>query len=182
MNRFWPLLTRAIAARPNLILWLIERATGTPYFHVHGPDDTLYIGRWWLLPRWALMEHPTTGTLEPKSWHRRAWRLVPSVRLHLIARPDVDRHLHDHPADFRSLVIKGWYREEDIFGRVRTVTAGDTYASRAERFHRIAEVPEHGVWTIFILGPKRHKWGFLVEGRKVPWEQYLSGNTTEAGS
>lgn len=39
--------------------------------------------------------------------------------------------------------------------------------------HRISEVSEGGVYTLFISGKWRGVWGFLVDGVKVPWKKYL---------
>lgn len=164
LNMFWERVARFIAARPALVDWIIRRAQRHPYLHIEGSDGTLYMGRWWLLRgRPAQDDCP---------WWLR-WCPV-AIRLHHIARPDHDRHKHDHPIDFRTLLARGWYDEEDIFGDTRRVNAGATYFSRAERFHRIDRVSEGGVWTLFILGPRRNTWGFLVDGSKVPWHVYLN--------
>lgn len=52
-------------------------------------DNELYLRRWFITPR---------------SWKKR-------VFLHCILRPDEDRHLHDHPWNFATLVLKGGYDE-----------------------------------------------------------------------
>ena len=44
----------------------------------------------------------------------------------------------------------------------------------AERFHRIAIVTGAGAWSLFIMGRRVNDWGFLVDGHKVPWQQYLA--------
>jgi hypothetical protein len=30
------------------------------------------------------------------------------------------------------------------------------------------------VWTLFCLGRQKGEWGFMVEGKKVPWREYLA--------
>jgi hypothetical protein len=163
-SRFWLFVARAIARRPWLVDALIAFAKRTPYFDIRGVDDELYMGRWWLL-----RGRPAHDFCP---WWLR-W-LPKAARIHHIAREDLDRDLHDHPFDFRSIVLRGWYVEQDIYGVKRLVNAGDTYVSRAERFHRIDSVSPGGVWTLFILGTRRNGWGFLVGGRKVAWREYLN--------
>lgn len=160
----WNLLAALLARQPSLVNAIIASAKRTPYFHIHGSDGTLYMARWWLL-----RGRPAQ---DAAPWWLR-WCPI-AIRIHHIARPDLDRDLHDHPIDFRTMVLRGWYIEEDIFGAMRLVSAGHTYRSVAERFHRIDEVSNGGVWTLFILGPRRNSWGFLVGGRKVHWREYLS--------
>lgn len=159
----WQCVARFIAHRPRLVDWIIQRALRHPYLHIESLNGDRYMGRWWLLRGRPAQE-------DCPWWLR--WCPV-AIRIHHIAQPDADRHLHDHPIDFRTMVLRGWYCEEDIFGTYRMLAAGSTYASRAERFHRIDEVSTGGVWTLFILGPRRNLWGFLVDAHKVPWNDYL---------
>lgn len=37
----------------------------------------------------------------------------------------------------------------------------------------IVEVSDGGVWTFFIMGQKKHTWGFLVDGVKIPYYTYF---------
>lgn len=147
-------LATALAASPKLVGALIRFAQRTPYIHITGADtDDVYMGRWWLIKH-------------------RAW-LPFSVRIHHIVRPDHDRDLHDHPFDYRTVILRGWYIEDDIMGMRHVRMAGETAAARAQHFHRIAEVSSGGVWTLFIMGPRINTWGFLVGGRKINWRVYL---------
>lgn len=139
--------------------WLIRNAMKRPYIHLDG-----YMHRWWLLPGAAAREQA------PK-WLR--WCPI-SIRIHHILTPDSGRHLHDHPFDFRTVVLRGWYVEQDVMGNLRLYEQGDSYGSRAERFHRITAVSPGGAWTMFICLGYRGTWGFLVGGRKVPYKTYLA--------
>jgi hypothetical protein len=171
-----------IVTRPAVTDWLIRRAQKTPYKHIHGLDGSLYMGRWWLFNPYAYGDHGAN-----KRWGR----MLPSVRIHHICRPDSDRHLHDHPWDARTIILRGWYEEErpfdwateeadamrigddgkvrDAFRRMRGYTGNLLFG----QYHRISEVSEGGVWTLFITWRKRGTWGFLVDGNKVPWREYL---------
>lgn len=108
--------------------------------------------------------------------------------------------LHNHPWNARTIILRGFYTEKRLVkGDVReealidlrqsglheevvqaarvteTITrqAGDTAALRFGEYHRISEVSEDGVYTLFISGKWRGVWGFLVDGVKVPWKKYL---------
>ena len=181
---------RVLALMLTRWFWLqnliIGAAMKRPYFHLTG-----YMDRWWLLPGAAADD--------PKSQYRPPWwlrRLPISIRLHHIKRPDGDRHLHDHPCDFRSIILSGYYVEERIavtvhdygvvpdYGRARLWRrAGETYFASATEYHAIVAMPATGVWTLFVmyqsLGPGWNRWGFLVDGKKVPWREYLKEHSNE---
>ena len=163
----WRLIARMLAASPAPLRFLQRLGERTPYFDIHGTDNSTYMRRWWVMPKWCLRFDPKCGALMPKPW------LPFSIRLHHIVRPDADRHLHDHPFNFRSILLQGWYVELRPDGG-RTITAGETYRAPATRWHRISQLSEGGVWSLFIMGRRVNDWGFLVDGHKVPWQQYLA--------
>jgi hypothetical protein len=166
-EKLWQHLAGFIATRPQLVDRVIAIGKRNAYSHLYHYDGSDYMGRWWLMPRWLckLDEH---GFPFPFDW------LPFIVRLHHIRSEDWDRDLHDHPADYRTILLRGWYVEEDIYGKKWTHLSGSTRTARAETFHRITQVSEGGVWTIFIMRKKRNDWGFLKDGKKVPWRRYAA--------
>lgn len=96
------------------------------------------------------------------------------LRLHHIVAPDGDRHLHDHPFSFVSLVLRGGYIEERPSRGVaphvadeaaRSITersAGSIAYRRAADAHRIRQVERGGCWTLVATGPLFRRWGFWV--------------------
>lgn len=166
--RILSMLGRAMASSPRILLAIERRGALTPYEDIIGPDGRLYMRRWWLLPRWCL-KADGRGVLMPRAW------MPFSIRLHHIVLPDSDRHLHDHPFDFRTFVLRGWYVEEDVFDIGRVLAAGRTESRRAQDFHRIEAVSPGGVLTLFVMGRRINAWGFLVDGHKVGYREYLSG-------
>lgn len=161
IKKLWSLIALFIAARPGLVDWIVRRAHKTPYFHLDG-----YMDRWWLMPR-CLLAPDENGNLFPRAW------LPFSIRIHHIKRADDGRELHDHPFDYRTIILRGWYWEQDVFGETTVRITGATQASRAQTFHRIDRVSDGGVWTLFIMGRRINSWGFMVGGRKVYWKNYV---------
>ncbi|WP_323026554.1 hypothetical protein [Castellaniella sp.] len=154
----------SLLARPAVASWIIARAQRTPYRHLGD-----YMGRWWLFNPYETAD----GQRPARGWLR---RLLPSVRIHHIQRPDEDRHLHDHPWNARTVVLRGWYVEVREDGRHHLRYAGTTARLRFGEFHRITHVAPDGVWTLFITWRYRGAWGFLVDGHKVPWKAYLGAD------
>lgn len=181
--------------RPAVVDWLIRRAQRTPYVHITSKDgQDMYMGRWWLFNPY------TRGTGGDR--HPARWRWLPSIRLHHIMRPDSDRHLHDHPWNARTIVLRGWYREERPIADEAECIAdtlaslslqphqvGNAYARESfnrqpgytgrllfGQYHRISQVSIDGVWTLFFTWGKQGTWGFNVDGKKVPYREYLGIN------
>lgn len=159
---FWHLVAKLLA-RPAVVEYLIRRAQSTPYTHIV-TDGKLYMERYWLFNA-----YPDTGG---SGADRPRWQFPISIRLHRIMLPDQDRHLHDHPWDARTFILRGWYREDRgdwFFPREE----GHTAELKFGEYHRIVEVSDGGVWTLFVTGKYRGTWGFLVDGKKVLWRKYL---------
>ncbi len=132
--------------------------------------------------RWRLGrdEIGTDGTTYMRRWF--FWCPWFGIRVHNILRSDHDRHLHDHPWDFVSLILRGGYQEiteephdagpcQAVF-RSRRFAPGSIVRHRAEDLHRL--IVARPAWTIVITGPKRKSWGFMTEDGMVPWREYLA--------
>lgn len=158
-------LLARILARPRIADAVIWRAWRTPYSDITSADGrTTYMRRWWLFNRY---DRPGGAR----------FKFLPSIRIHHIARADQDRHLHDHPWNARTFVLRGWYFEQ-LRGSVGAYKRPAGYTGRLlyGQYHRITEVSPNGVWTLFITWRYRGTWGFLVNGRKVPHREYLKGD------
>lgn len=190
-----------LVTRERVFVWLLRRAFRTPYSHITSADGSdVYMRRFWLFNPYVGESGARTSGSDAAP--RRSWwrEVLPSVRIHHIKRADQDRHLHDHPWNARTIVLKGWYEEERYadesplgqakremlaanprggnFGANQTRTqvriAGYTGRLLFGQYHRITAVPAAGVWTLFITWRKRGSWGFDVDGVKVPWCDYLA--------
>lgn len=163
-------LARYIASRPKQVDWLLERAKRTPYSHIQGRNtDELYMRRWWLFNPYQNAD----GSYTKRNWFM---RLLPSIRIHEILLPDDDQHLHDHPWDAQTIILRGGYVEQlpalNFKDRFVKRSAGDTNAIRFGEYHRITFIDGVAV-TLFITFKYRGTWGFLVDGKKVPYQQYF---------
>jgi hypothetical protein len=92
-----------------------------------------------------------------------------AIYIHHLLRSDIERHLHDHPWPFVSLILRGGYTEQTPQG-ARGFTAGSVLMRPALWLHSL----ELGkpAWTLVVAGPTWRIWGFLVDGRWVPWREY----------
>lgn len=152
---------------------LIARAKRTPFVHLYHADGSPYMMRYWLLGRDG----------EKNSW----W---PAIRLHHICTKDNDRHLHDHPWAFISVVLRGKYIEQRPVDISPTGFVGEheyTYStvrregSVAFRWwtdrHYIRYVTPGGVWTLFVRFKRMHGWGFQTARGKIYHRDYESRHT-----
>lgn len=127
-----------------------------PDFVLHS-DKGLYLERWELRPR---------------------TKAGPNAYLHHIVGGDPDRHLHDHPWDNTSIILKGGYWEQ-----ITNTGSIDRFLYRPEGsvVNRMAETPHKIVmyegmedcWSLFITGPVRRVWGFHTEDTWTPFNEYL---------
>lgn len=168
------LLWRAIAfvvSRKPIADYLIERSKKTPYFHLEG-----YMNRWWLFNAYSPDKEKDSAERYKRKWP--SW--FPSIRIHHILREDRGRHLHDHPWNARTIILKGWYTErrliEGKWGDKHIVESNRTKGQTARilfgQYHSIDEVSPGGVYTLFFTWKYGGTWGFLVDGKKVPWREY----------
>jgi hypothetical protein len=148
-----------VCSQPIIMRRLIARARRTPYSHLPS-----YMDRFWLFNAYG-----------PNC---RAW--LPSIRIHHILREDYDRHPHDHPWEWRTIVLRGWYWEHRLAFRdvpgmfsVHFRPPGSTAAMSLGEFHRISRVSPGGAWTMFITWGRPQSWGFYVDGKKIDRRDYL---------
>ena len=91
--------------------------------------------------------------------------------------------VHDHPWPYATLILKGgyyeWVPEFDskgkMIGEIRHWRKpGHFRICGANSYHRIELDPNVTAWTLFMPGPQRKEWGFLVKNNWVHNDQYLS--------
>ncbi len=94
-----------------------------------------------------------------------------SIWLHAIYKADKDKHLHNHPWDFRSVVLKGSYIEETESGMI-TQYPGKVNKRNGEDFHKIKKLLSPVVWTLFIVSKTKREWGYKVDGNFIDHIKY----------
>lgn len=173
----WKIIAKLLA-RPAIANRLIAFAMRTPYLHLPSNEDPSYMARYWVF-------NPYNRTNNKPRFRWCPW----SIRVHHIKRADAERHMHDHPWNARTVILKGGYverrnneRDIELFeavggwpggSEILMRNPGDTAVLGFEQYHRIAEVCDGGAWTLFISGPWQGVWGFMVDGVKIKWREYL---------
>lgn len=159
----WRLFAMFICIEP-LKNWLILRSFRTPYTHLKTRDGReTYMQRFWLF-----------NPYDPETRKAKYPWLPLSARIHHICLPDEAVDLHDHPWDARSIILDGSYVELREDGEYHLRAVGDTVRLNHNEFHRIVDVEQRlGAVTLFITFRYRGTWGFLVDGKKVPFREYL---------
>lgn len=85
-----------------------------------------------------------------------------SVYLHYIPKGDQDKHCHDHPWDFLSIVLTGGYMElRDGEVSLRSPGSG-AYMKASGTYHKILDVVKPA-WTLVFSSAPKHDWGYWTE-------------------
>jgi hypothetical protein len=104
-----------------------------------------------------------------------------NVFLHKFLKSDPD-DVHDHPWPYATLILKGgyweWLPQFDSQGlKIGEIAKwrgpGSFRICKATSYHRIELDPNITAWTLFMPGPKRREWGFLVKNKWIPNGDYL---------
>ena len=111
-----------------------------------------------------------------------------NVFLHKFLKSDPD-DVHDHPWPYASLILKGGYYEwtpvfdakgKKIAEMCSWRGAGHFRTASANSYHRIELDPEVECWTLFMPGPQKREWGFLVKNKWIPHDEYITHKTKHA--
>ena len=114
--------------------------------------------------------------------HFRRWCLFRSpwgcIYLHNITNSDLDIDPHDHPWNFRSLILKGSYREESRYPRddykcsyVNVFKPGMINKKRTIEVHKLTLLSK-SVWTLVFTGKKIHDWGYQTANGWIHHKEY----------
>lgn len=106
-----------------------------------------------------------------------------NVFLHKFLKGDPD-DVHDHPWPYATLILRGGYWEyTPVFTDDGTMVSEEKHwrgpghfrTCQPNSYHRIELEPGITAWTLFMPGPHKREWGFLVKDKWVHNEQYLEG-------
>lgn len=104
-----------------------------------------------------------------------------NIFLHKFHKSDPD-DVHDHPWPYATLILKGGYYEwipqfnnkgEKIGEVAKWRAPGHFRICSANSYHRIELDPNVTAWTLFMPGPQKREWGFLVKNKWIPNSDYL---------
>jgi hypothetical protein len=104
-----------------------------------------------------------------------------NVFLHKFHKGDPD-DVHDHPWPYATLILKGGYyewtpmfdKQGNMLGEIcQWRGPGHFRVCGANSYHRIELDPNVTAWTLFMPGPQKREWGFLVKNKWIHNELYL---------
>ena len=104
-----------------------------------------------------------------------------NVFIHKFHKSDPD-DVHDHPWPYATLILAGGYYEyvpefnskgEMIAETKHWRKPGHFRTCSANSYHRIELDPTVTAWTMFMPGPQKREWGFLVKNKWIHNEHYL---------
>ena len=110
-----------------------------------------------------------------------------NVFVHKFCKSDPD-DVHDHPWPYATLILKGGYYEWLPQFNSKGEKIGELQVWRrpghfricgANSYHRIELDPSVECWSLFMPGPQKRKWGFLVGNKWIESEEYLSKMATQ---
>lgn len=106
--------------------------------------------------------------------HFRRWRLLHtpifSIYIHQIFKSDEDAHMHSHPFNYVTYLLRGAYYEENYGSSNILYGAGMVGKKHNSQYHRIT-VLEPTTTLVFAIWP-RVPWGYNVDGEFVDHEIY----------
>jgi hypothetical protein len=111
-----------------------------------------------------------------------------NVFLHKFLKSDPD-DVHDHPWPYATLILRGGYYEwvpifdnnGKMLGEIQKWRGpGHFRISKPTSYHRIELKEGVTPWTLFMPGPQRREWGFLVKNQWIHNEQYLKERNEQA--
>jgi hypothetical protein len=111
-----------------------------------------------------------------------------NIFLHKFLKSDPD-DVHDHPWPYATLILKGGYYEwtpqfnsngEKIGEIAKWRAPGHFRFCSSTSYHRIELDPLVECWTLFMPGPQRREWGFLVNNKWIHNDEYIAQRTATA--
>jgi hypothetical protein len=104
-----------------------------------------------------------------------------NIFLHKFLKGDPD-DVHDHPWPYATLILKGGYYEwvpvfNTLGNKINEIKywrgPGHFRICKPNSYHRIELKEGVTAWTLFMPGPQKREWGFLVNNKWIPNGEYL---------
>lgn len=101
-----------------------------------------------------------------------------ALYVHTIFEGDKDEHLHSHPWNFLTVVLRGAYMARDQTSIQRKGPGSVSWMTRAG-FHKIASILDGPVTTLFLTIGRPQVWYYLMDGVKVDSDTYRANKRRE---
>lgn len=103
--------------------------------------------------------------------HFRRWAILQtkflSIYIHGIYKEDNDKHLHNHPWNILTIILKGSYIEQLLDTEVKRKFLHVGFRNRYQ-YHKIKELLSDKVFTLaFVFGKRNNKWGYAVDDNHI---------------
>lgn len=111
--------------------------------------------------------------------HFQRWRIFAcplfSIFIHKIYLKDEDLHSHNHPWNYINVLLSGGYEELYYqYGKplYRNVLPFQITKRKHDIYHSVNHVFKSPTTTLFLIGKKRYKWGYFVNGEEITNNEY----------
>jgi len=152
-------------------------------------NGELYLQRYYL---WGRMPPELAKLWNCGNVPKERFGWLPTTYLHRFHLPDPDREVHNHPWIGRGRILVGGYKEvrlvskplegEDYEYRVKAYLPGDKQEVLPDTFHRVSELFADEVWTVFSVGERQQKWGYMVPGKGfIPYDKKHADPNSDPG-
>ena len=111
-----------------------------------------------------------------------------NIYIHKFLKGDPD-DVHDHPWPYATFILSGGYYEWiPQFNSDGTKSCeirkwrgpGHFRICKPESYHRVELKPGVTAWTLFMPGPHKRQWGFLVDNKWIHNDNYLASRKQNA--
>jgi len=106
-----------------------------------------------------------------------------NIYIHKFLKGDPD-DVHDHPWSYATFILAGGYYEwvpvfNTLGEKINEIRywrgPGHFRICRPDSYHRVELKPGVTAWTLFMPGPHKRQWGFLVNNKWIHNDNYLAG-------
>jgi hypothetical protein len=106
-----------------------------------------------------------------------------NIYIHKFLKGDPD-DVHDHPWSYATFILAGGYYEwvpvfNTLGEKIKEIRywrgPGHFRVCRPDSYHRVELKPGVTAWTLFMPGPHKRQWGFLVDNKWIHNDNYLAG-------
>ena len=106
-----------------------------------------------------------------------------NIYIHKFLKGDPD-DVHDHPWSYATFILAGGYYEwvpvfNTLGEKINEIRywrgPGHFRICRPDSYHRVELKEGVTAWTLFMPGPHKRQWGFLVDNKWIHNDNYLAG-------